>query len=239
MYLTEREARDLVCAIGRRMYERQFVSANDGNITVRIGARALIATPTGVSKGALTPDMLLKMDFEGNVLEGRLQPTSEIAMHLNIYRQNGDLQSTCHAHPLHLTALACAGLELDAPTTPAAACIVGRVPVAPYHCSGAKALADSVVPYVNDYHLVNLGNHGPVSWGKAPNEAWYRLEAAESAAQLALLLKNLGGLRPLTRAQVEELVGFHRVEMTPRGMVSAAESSENQRPGRPLSELPG
>jgi len=229
MYLSDREARELICSIGKQMYVKQFVTANDGNMTVRVGKREVIVTPAGISKGSLTPDLLLKVDFDGHVLEGNGAPTSEMGMHLNIYRQNDAMQSTCHAHPLHLTAFACAGIELDYPTTPAAACIAGRVPVAPYFCSGSTELADCVVPYVDHFFLVNLGNHGPISWGKTPTDAWYRLEAAESACQLALLLKfTLGRLRPLTLAQMEELVRFHHIDITPEGMLSGAERTDNQ-----------
>jgi L-fuculose-phosphate aldolase len=229
MYLSDREARELICSIGKQMYEKQYVTANDGNMTIRVGKREAIATPTGISKGSLTPDLLLKVDFDGRVLEGGSEPTSEMSMHLGIYRQNDAIQSTCHAHPLHLTALACAGIELDLPTTPPAACIAGRVPVTPYHCSGTVDLARCVAPYVDHYHLVNLGNHGPISWGKTPVEAWYRLEAAESACQLALMLKyTLGRLRPLTQVQLEELARFHHVDIAPEGMLTGAEHTDNQ-----------
>ncbi len=219
MYITEREARDLIVSIGRRMYEKQFVSANDGNITLRIGENTAIVTPTGVSKGELTPESLLMVDFDGRVLSGEGRPTSELMMHLNVYKAGQDIMSTCHTHALHLTAYACAGIELDAPTNPAAVCIVGRLPVSPYYCSGSRELADSVIPYVNLYHGVNLGNHGPLTWGKTPIEAWYRMEAAESACQLDMLLKyTIGRYNPLTMAQIREVIAFHHMDVTEEGM---------------------
>lgn len=232
MFMSISEAKELVISIGKRMYEKQFVSANDGNITIRVGADMVVATPTGVSKGFLTPDMLLVVNFDGKVMEGKYKPTSEISMHLNIYKSNNEIQSTCHAHSLYMTALACAGLELDMPTTPAAACIVGRVPVAPYACPGSKELAESVIPYVNRYHMVNLANHGPIAWGRTPIEAWYRLESAESAASLAVLLKyTIGKQRPLSKDQLEEAIHFHHADISREALVSGSEVTDNDQVG--------
>jgi L-fuculose-phosphate aldolase len=231
MYPSDQEAKELICSIGKRMYDKQFVTANDGNMTIRVGENQVIATPTGISKGSLTPEMLLKVDFDGKILEGSYKPTSEMSMHLNVYKHNSEIQSTCHAHPLHLSALACAGIELDMPSTPAAVCIAGRIPVVPYYCSGSEQLADSVIPYVNLYHVINLANHGPLSWGKSPIEAWYRLESAEAACQLMLMLKfTIGKLRPMSKAQVEEVLRFHHIEMTPECQVTAPDMTDNQMP---------
>lgn len=235
MFLSEKEAKELILSIGKSMYSKQFVTANDGNITVRTGENTVITTPTGISKGLLTSDMLITVDFDGNILEGAYRPTSEIGMHLNIYKTDNEIQSTCHSHSPYMSALACAGLALDAPTTPAAACIVGMVPVSPYFCPGSPELAESVIPYVRKYHMVNLGNHGPLTWGKTPLEAWYRMEASENAAQLAILTKYvLGKLRPLTKNQLAGLYRFHDVDITEDGSVTGTDWSENQEPSSGL-----
>lgn len=238
MYLSKEKAGELICSIGRRMYEKQFVSANDGNIAMRIGKDTVLATPAGVSKGFMTPDMLLVSDLCGNILEGTGNPTSELHMHLNIYKANDEIMSTCHAHPLHLTALACAGIELDLPMTPEAVCVVGRVPVTPYFCSGSPQLAAAVIPYVKKYHLVNLGSHGPISWGKTPEEAWFRLESAEGICALALLLKDrIGRFRPLTKEEANELIRYHRIDIMDEAVIFGA-SNDNNKPGMiRLSEL--
>ena len=127
-YISEKEAKELICSIGRKMYQRQFVSANDGNITIRVGEREVIATPTGVSKGDLTPEMLLKVDFDGNILEGTMKATSELPMHLRVYNENDEVMSTAHAHPCYLSIFANMGMELDLPITPATAAIGGTIP---------------------------------------------------------------------------------------------------------------
>lgn len=231
MYISDREAQELILSIGRKMSQSGFVTANDGNMTMRVAEDAVWATPTGVNKGDLTADKLIKLRIsDGKILEGTWKPTSEMQMHLNAYRADNDIVSTAHAHPLNLCVLACAGIELDLPTTPAACCISGRVPVLPYHCSGSPELAQSIIPYVKDYHVVNLGNHGPIAWGKTPMEAWYRLEDAEASARLALELVKLGRFRPLSGEQVQELIHFHGFDVSPAATVRDYMTTDNQQP---------
>ena len=237
MYPTYEEAKSLIIDIGRKMHESGMVSANDGNITVRVGDDEVWATPTGVNKGDLTNDKLIRVRIsDSKVLEGTWKPTSELEMHLNVYRTDNEVMSTVHAHSLYLSVLACSGIELDLPTTPAACAISGRIPVVPYCCSGSKELAESIIPYVKDYHVVNLGNHGPLAWGKAPNEAWFRLEDAEASAHLAVLLMQIGRVRPLNKDQLQQLFAFHHVPMTEAGTVQLIDSSANQEPAISFSE---
>lgn len=234
-FISEEEAKELICSIGRKMYERQFVSANDGNITVRVGEREVIATPTGVSKGDLRPEMLIKTDFDGNVLAGTQKPTSELPMHLRIYQENDEIVSTAHAHPCYLNVFANMGLELDLPITPATAAISGRIPVAPYRNPGSRELAESVVPYVKDFNAVLLSNHGPITWGRTPIEAWYILEDAEAYAKMALIHKFItGSYRPITREQILLLAETHDMSIHPKRMVNAPEASTNEQEGSSL-----
>lgn len=238
MYPTDKEAKELILSIGKKMSDSRFVTANDGNLTVRCGEDAVWVTPTGVNKGELTEEMLIKVRIsDGKILEGTWKPTSETLMHLNVYRADDTIVSTAHAHPLNLCVLACAGIELDLPSNPAAVCISGRIPVVPYECSGSVALAESVIPYVKKYHVVNLGNHGPIAWGKTPKEAWYRLEDAEASAKLALELVKLGRVRPLNSAQVQELFAFHHVDITQEATVRKYEGDENQQKAIPFTEF--
>ena len=231
-FISEEEAKKLICSIGRKMYQRQFVSANDGNITIRIGENEVIATPTGVSKGDLRPEMLIKTDLDGNILAGTWKPTSVLPMHLRIYKENEAGVSTAHAHPCYLNVFANMGLELDLPITPATAAISGRIPVAPYRNPGSKELADSVAPYVKDFNAVLLANHGPITWGRTPVEAWYTLEDAEAYAKMALIHKFITGTyRPITREQIRLLAETHDLTILPKRMVNAPETSANETPG--------
>lgn len=241
-FISEKDAREMICDIGRKMYARQFVAANDGNLTIRIGEREVIATPTGVSKGSLTPDMLIKADFDGNILEGTWKVTSELPMHLRIYKENDDVMSTAHAHPCFLNIFANMGMELDLSITPATAAISGRIPVAPYCNPGSNELADSVAPYVKDYNIVLLANHGPIAWGKNPIEAWYTLEEAEAYAKMALIHKFvIGGesYRPITKEQIELLAETHDLVINPKRLVNAPEVSTNQNPAVSLDAYQG
>lgn len=237
MYPSDKEAKELILSIGRKMYEGGFVSANDGNITVRCSEDAVWATPTGVSKGDMTEDMLIKVRIaDGEILEGTWKATSELNMHLNVYRTNNEMMSTCHAHPIHLSAFACAGLDLDLPSTPAASAIGGRIPVVPHKCPGTKDLADSIIPYVNEFHVVNLGNHGPICWGKKPIEAWYRMEDAEAAAKLALAILQLGRLRPLSREQLNRIYTLNNIDLTENSSPVMFDETDNEQPGTSFTE---
>ena len=237
MYPTDKEAREMILSIGRKMVQSGFVTANDGNMTIRVADDLVWATPTGVNKGDLTEDKLIKVRIsDGAIVEGTWKATSELQMHLNVYRTDSEIMSTAHAHPLNLSVLACAGIELDLPTTPAACAISGRVPVVPFHCPGTKALAESVIPYVKTYNVVNLANHGPICWGRNPQEAWFRLEDAEAAARLALRLIDINRFRPISISQVHEVFNFHHIRMSEQATVHAYSQSDNQQPGIPFTE---
>ena len=136
-YISDEQARSLICTIGHRMSDKGYVSANDGNMSIRVGERTAYITPTGINKGELTPDMLLKVDFDGNILEnpGNMRPTSETQMHLNCYRTNDALMSTCHTHSQNAMVWACTGIALDLAVGPEPVGTIGKVPVAPYGLS--------------------------------------------------------------------------------------------------------
>lgn len=238
-YPSEKEARELICEIGHRMWNKQMVAANDGNITVRIGENAVLITPTGVSKGELTPDMLFKMDLDGNIIERAegYSPTSETAMHLMVYKHNADAMSTCHAHCMFLSTFASAGIELDMATAPEPALITGRIPVAPYACPGTSDLAESIVPFLKDHKVIMLANHGPISWGTSPKDAWYCLESAEAFAKSSLILKYIiKDYRPLSNEQLEILEkAFHPISAPNK--VRTAHETVNLEKGKSLQDI--
>ena len=129
---TDAEAKRSILDIGRKLYERGFVAANDGNLSVRVGENAVWATPTGVSKGSMTEEMLVKLDLDGHVLEGTHKPSSEVKMHLRVYREQPQMRGVAHAHPPFSTTFAAAGLALDEALIQETVVLVGTVPVAPY-----------------------------------------------------------------------------------------------------------
>lgn len=237
-YLKENEARELICDIGRKMYAKGFVAANDGNITVRVAENEVIATPTGVNKGDLRPGMLLRCDFSGKILAGDLPPTSELPMHLSVYQANPRVQSTCHSHAPYLSAFAIAGLTLDLPISPETTFICGTVPVAPYAMPGTPLLAEAVKPYVNDYSIVNLSNHGPLSWGDKPNGAWFVMEASEAFAMECVLLKYIiGSIRPISNHQIESLAENLNITLNPLRRTHSPDHTTNTEKSTPLSSV--
>ncbi len=230
-YPSRKEAAELICEIGKKMYMKQFVSANDGNMTIRVGDDTVVATPTGISKGDLTPEMLLLCNFDGKILDGTYKPTSELPMHLRTYREDDKIMSTAHAHPCFLNCIANLGAELDMALTPATAAISGRIPVVPYCNPGSDSLANAVAPYVKDYSIVMLANHGPIAWGKNPIEAWYILEDAEAYAKMAVIQKFIiGSYRPISKGQIQTLADTHDLTINPKRLVNAPESTTNTEP---------
>jgi len=198
-YQTERE---LICRIGRLLYDRGYVASNDGNISVRCGDR-LIMTPSGVSKGRMTEDMLLVTDLEGNVLEGNRHPTSEGKMHLAVYRHRPDVRAVVHAHPPVSTAFAACRKGLETPYLAELVVGLGTVPCTPgFAMLSTDEVPESVVPYLPDHNAVLLANHGALTWGGDLWEAFDRMETVEHTAKIVLNIQTLGGGVPLTEEEV-------------------------------------
>ena len=208
-YLTAKQARKAILDIGQRMYVRNFVAANDGNISIKTGDNEVWATPTGVSKGYMKKKMLVKVDLEGNLLEGTYRPSSELKMHLRAYRENSDIRAVCHAHPPVCTCYAIAGIPLSSPVLAEAVITLGDVPVAPYAELGSEAVPDVVAPYCHTHNGVLLANHGAVTWAEDPYAAYYRLESMEYYAKILLITdKILGRQNQLTKEQIEALLAM-------------------------------
>lgn len=208
-YISEKEAKKAIIDIGQRMYVRGFVAANDGNISVRTGRNEVWATPTGVSKGYMKKKMLVKVDLNGNVLEGTYKPSSELKMHLRAYRENEALRSVCHAHPPICTSFAVAGIPLESPILAEAVITLGDVPIAPYAELGTEAVPNAIAPYCHTHNGVLLANHGVVTWAEEPYAAYYRLESMEHYAKILLITdKLLGSQQQLSDEQVERLIAM-------------------------------
>ena len=209
VYMSEKKAKKAILDIGQRMYVRNFVAANDGNISIRTGENEVWATPTGVSKGFMKKKMLVKVDLEGNVLEGTKKPSSELKMHLRAYQENPELLRVCHAHPPICTCFAIAGIPLDVPVLAEAVITLGDVPVAPYAELGSKEVPEVIAPYCHTHNGVLLANHGAVTWAEDPYSAYYRLESMEYYANILMITgKILKEQNTLTEEQVERLLAM-------------------------------
>lgn len=206
-YMTDFEAKKAIIDIGQRMYLKGFVAANDGNITCRVGPNALWATPTGVSKGFMTLDMLVKLDMNGKVLMGNRKPSSELKMHLRVYKENPEVMAVTHAHPPVSTAYAVAGIALEEPILTESVVNLGVVPIARYAEPGTQEVPDSIAPYCKTHNAVLLANHGALTWGRDIYEAYYRLESVEYYATLLTYTgRILGQQHPLSCDQINRLL---------------------------------
>lgn len=208
-YLSDEEAKNTIIEIGKRMYQKGFVAANDGNISCKVSEDTIWTTPTGVSKGYMTPDMLVKMKLNGEILEGTNKPSSEVKMHIRVYQENPMVNAVTHAHPLVATSFAIAGICLDKAILPEAVVQLGTVPIATYATPGTQGIPDSIAPYCNSHNAVLLANHGAISWGKNLLEAYYRMESLEYYATILMYTGNIiGRANVLTNKQIEELINI-------------------------------
>ena len=208
MLFSDAEAKKAIILFGQRLYLRGFVASNDGNLSIRVGDNAVWVTPTNVSKGFMTENMLVKLDLSGKVLEGTHKPSSEIKMHLRIYRENSEVRAVVHAHPPASTAFAAAGIPLDRNVLQEAVVQLGTVPVAPFAIPGSEAVGDSVAPYCRDYRAVLLEYHGAVTWGDSLQQAYARMECLEQYAAIMLHLHTLGCTREMPHQLVQDLIGL-------------------------------
>ena len=208
-YPTDQEAKEQLLEVGRRMYAKNYVVSNDGNITCKVSPTTLWTTPTGVSKGYMTREMLVKVDLEGRILEGSWKPTSELKMHLKVYQENSEAISCVHGHPPAATSFAVAGIPLDRPILPEAIVQLGTVPVAPYAAPGTQEVPDAIAPYCRGCRGVLLANHGALTWGGSPMEAYMRMESLEHYALVTMYTGSiLGRANELTPAQIKQLRGM-------------------------------
>ena len=219
-YLSEKQAKKAIIDIGQRMYVRNFVAANDGNISVKTGDNEVWATPTGVSKGYMKKKMLVKVDLDGNILEGTCKPYSELKMHLRAYQENKEIRAVCHAHPPVCTCYAIAGIPLTAPVLAEAVITLGDVPIVPYAKLGSREVPEAVAPFCHTHNGILLANHGAVTWAEEPYAAWYRLESMEYYANILLITEHiLGRQNLLTDEQVGALLAMREKFGIKRGGV--------------------
>jgi len=209
---SEFEIKKQMVDIGRRVYDRGMVAANDGNFSVKVGPNEFYCTPTGVSKGFLTPDMICKVDKEGKVIQaqGNYRPSSEIKMHMRVYKERPDVNAVVHAHPMYATSFAIAGIPLTEPIMPEAIINLGCVPIAAYGTPSTDEIPDEVSKYLQYYDSVLLENHGALSYSDSLLSAYYKMESLEFYAQLLFLSKQLGGPKHLSDSQVQRLYELRR-----------------------------
>jgi L-fuculose-phosphate aldolase len=203
---TEEQHRRDICATGQWMYERGFIAASEGNLSVRLEGERILTTPTGLSKGRLEPEHLVVTDYEGRLLGGTRNASSEMGMHLLIYRLRPDVQAICHAHPPTATGFAAAGRALDKALLPEVVIMLGQVPLAQYGTPGTAELSATLEPYVPHYDAILMANHGVVTAGPDLQTAFFRMEIVEQFAKIALVSSLLGTAKLLSGREVAKLI---------------------------------
>jgi L-fuculose-phosphate aldolase len=204
----EEQVRADIVEAGRRMYERGFVASNDGNISARLDEGRLITTPKSVSKGFMTPDMMVLVDYDGRKLAGDRDASSELPMHLEIYRNRPDVNAVVHAHPPHATGFAVAGIPLTRAVLAEVITTLGSIPIAAYGTPSTAELPEAVRKYIKAHDGMLLANHGAVTCGPSVMAAYYKMETIEHFARISLVARMLGGENLISREEVERLQGL-------------------------------
>jgi L-fuculose-phosphate aldolase len=204
--VSEWKLKEQMCDIGRRIWLKGFCAGNEGNHSYRIAENRVICTPTGISKGNLKPDDLCVVDMEGNQVSGRRKRTSEILLHLSIYKARPDVKAVIHSHPPHATAFAVAGVDLPTCIHPEAEVFLGAVKTAKYVTPGDTRLGESILPFVKDSNTILLQSHGVVCFSPDLEQAYYQLEIVDAYARILILAKQVGSIRPLAGEEMKELL---------------------------------
>lgn len=203
---SEHQIKQDIVEVGRRIYEKGFVASNDGNISVRISDNEVLTTPTGVSKGFMTTDMIVKVDLDGRVISGKLKPSSELRMHLDVYRNRPDVKSVVHAHPIVATGFAVAGIPLNKYILPEIVINLGTIPIAEYGTPSTDEIPDAIRGYLDRHDAFLLANHGALTVGADVFNAYHKMESLELFAQISLVARQLGCEQELNGTQVSKLL---------------------------------
>jgi L-fuculose-phosphate aldolase len=201
----ERKLRRELARFGKMLHSMGFVAATDGNLSVRLDEHRVLVTPTCFSKGMMQPEDMVVVDLHGKKLSGTYNPSSEIAMHLTIYRMRPDVGAVVHAHPCTATGFASAGIALDEPLCSEIVITLGAVPLAPYATTGTMELSDSLRPFIPYHDAILMANHGVVTYGEDLCRAYMRMEAVEHYAKIVMTTRQLGTARSLGTGELEKL----------------------------------
>ena len=194
-----------IVEVGRRMYARGYTASNDGNISVRLADNRLLMTPKSVCKGFMMPEMMCITDLDGRKLEGDRDPSSEMLMHLEVYRQRPDVRAVVHAHPPTATGFAVAGIPLDKAVLAEVLTTLGSIPIADYATPSTSELAVVVGRYIKAHDGMLLANHGALTVGADLFSAYYKMETIEHFAKISLVARLLGGENLIAREEVQRL----------------------------------
>ncbi len=208
--MSDLEYRQEIIRVGKLLHDKGFIAATDGNISVRLNEHQILATPTCMSKGMMTSEDLVTVDMRGKKMSGFREVSSEIAMHLMIYRVRPDVGAIVHAHPVTATGFAAAGIALDKPLVSEVVLALGSVPLAQYATPGTRALVDALEPLVPEHNAILMANHGVVAFAEDLHSAHMHMETVEHFAKICLTTHLLGQEHSLGDTQVQELMEIRK-----------------------------
>ena len=204
------EIKDQMCDVCHKMWQLGWVAANDGNVSVKLEDGTFLATPTGISKSFITPEKIVHIDKDANIIEanGDYRPSSEIKMHLRCYKEREDVGAVLHAHPPVATGYAVANVPLDEYSMIETVIAIGSIPVTPYGTPPTYEVPDAIDPYLGEHDVVLLQNHGALSVGADLLTAYYRMETLELFAKISLNAHLLGGAKEISRPNIDKLISM-------------------------------
>ncbi len=202
--------RKRICEIGKRIYDKGFVSANEGNVSIRVSDNRVLITPTMRSKGFLSPADICEIDFDGTPRDAATRPSSEFRLHLNVYRQRPDIFAVVHSHPPHATAFAIAREPVPNGVLPEPDIFLGPVPMAPFETPGNQKFADTILPYIKSTDVIVLASHGTLTCDADLERAFWKTEVLDSYCRMLILAKQIGHVELLTDQQQSELAGLRK-----------------------------
>ncbi len=208
--MNEFKLKEAMCEIGRRVYAKGFAAANDGNITFRLNERQILCTPTMVSKGFLKPDDICKVDYDGKQIAGQRKRTSEVFLHLAVYKSRPDVNAVVHCHPPHATAFAVAHEPIPKCVLPEVEVFLGEVPISVYETPGDTRFANTILPYVKNCNTIILANHGTVTFGPDLEKAYWNSEIIDAYCRILILAKQLGSVNYFSEEKTRELLALKK-----------------------------
>ena len=236
MQRREEQVRADIVEVGRRLHTRAYVASNDGNISVRLSDDRLLTTPKSMSKGFMTPDMMVMTDLGGQKIAGEREPSSELLMHLAVYHSRPEVTAVVHAHPPTATGFAVAGIPLDRAVLAEVVTTLGSIPIADYGTPSTPELADAVRKYIKAHDGLLLANHGALTVAPDLFAAYYKMETIEHFARISLVARMLGGERMLSREEVMRLQGLRGMYGIASPAPICADGSEQDQAPSPTDE---
>ena len=202
--------KEQICDIGRRIWAREYCDGNGGNISARLAPDRFICTPTGVSKGFMTPDMMCMVDGKGKQLGGTWKRSSEITTHMAIFHSTPEAVSVCHAHPVHAGAFAIKGMQPPPRLIPELEVFVGTVAYTPYKTPGSPEIAAEIFPLAPKHQSILMGNHGVICWGKSVEDAYFKMEITDAYCRTVILAQAIPGSASIPCDKLPELLNIKK-----------------------------